>query len=375
MNTKKSFSIIDLMATGTFKIFITIATITVIAALFIAKFNLEVSSEPLPIIKTLNDKINGKTLREITKDATIINTGIYLENFPKFNVSTETFVADCIVWFEFPKDKVPLNLIDKFSIEDGNIKKQSTPKISTHKNITTVRYHIRVDLKTPIYYNSFPFDDHRITIQINNRLMDAHKMRLSTEQDFFVISKNFHLPDWKIVEKNKTSVTDTFSGFIYAPLKTKTQSSALLYPTAGFSFIINNTGWFGITIIFVPLFLLFFLALIGLLLSFDSYFRLSGTAGIVTTIILTYRFNISGIAPKVGYLTQADKIHIFIALITSLILVYQVIVHRILAVKIPKHKEEAKKKMRRQIIVYDSLMFSFIQFFVVGALSLLLFIS
>jgi len=78
---------------------------------------------------------------------------------------------------------------------------------------------------------------------------------------------------------------------------------------------------------------------------------------LLTTIILSYRFNVSGIAPKVGYSTLADKAYIAIALIAVFVLVYQIIMNRTFAIKVKKLDTERLQKLRRRILHYDSYMY------------------
>ena len=370
--------IIKLVSSGIFKIIFTLLSIFLIILLFSFQMKEEYSTEPLPSIKTKHDEINGKPIREITKNAKIIYTGIYLEDFPKFSIQQDYFIADLIVWFKLPKDKNLFKAINNFAIENGNILKQSKPIIQYDKNFMLVKHHIRVDFKGSLRYQRFPFDDHRITLQINNRYLNPTQAILQTKREFFVLSKSFKLPDWEIAKTPKGQQLEAFYGFIHSPIHTSIKTNNLkpiFYSTAGFSFLARNTGWFGIFMIFIPLFILFFLILVGLLLDITSFFRLSGTTGLITTMILSYRLVLSGIAPQVGYLTLADKINIFIVSISSLVLVYQVIVHRKFLVKIPKHDEIRKKILRKKIIGLDSLTYCITQLITIFVLCLIFFLD
>ena len=356
-NVKKSSLLENLLLSGICKIIFTLFSVAAITVLFLWQFERDVQTEPLPIIKTFHGKVHGKAIKEITKNSLPIKVGLYVEDFPKFSVFKEIFISDCIVWFSFRRGKVPLEIIDNFAIEDGVIKEKSAPIITHDGNKTTVKYHVRIDFKIPINYHQFPFNDHRIVIQIVNRTMNPEKMHFVTSADFFKFSDDFFLPDWKIAEKDDKPIREPETGFIHAELETTKGQTELFFPTVVFSFLVRNAGWFAIMMVFIPLILLLFLLFATLLLNIENTFRLSGSGGLLTTIILSYRFNVSGIAPKVGYATLADKAYIAIALIAVFVLVYQIIMNRMFAVKVKKLDTKRLQKLRTRILHYDSYMY------------------
>ena len=197
--------------------------------------------------------------------------------------------------------------------------------------------------------------------------MNPKEMILHAKKESFVLAHDFHLPDWKIIHEKDKQKLEEFSGFIHSPLG---PNKILFYPTAGFSFVVHNSGWLGILIIFIPLFLLFFLILSGLLLDISNRFRLSGTAAIVTTMVLFYRFNISNIAPQVGYLTIADKTYLTLVGLSSIILLYQIIICRISTLK-----TTTKTFLKNTIEKYDSILYCLTQIFIILGILIIFYAS
>jgi len=245
-NVKKGSLFEKLLLSGICKIIFTLFSVAAITILFLWQFKRDVQTEPLPIMKTFHGKVHGKAIKEIIKHGVPIKVGLYVEDFPIFSVFKEIFISDCVVWFSFEKGKVPLEIINNFAIEDGVIKEKSAPIITSDGNKTTVKYHVRIDFKIPIDYHQFPFNDHRIVIQIINRTMNPEKMYFVTSADYFTFSDEFFLPDWQIAEKEGKPITEPETGFIHAELEATKGKTELFFPTVAFSFLVRNAGWFAI---------------------------------------------------------------------------------------------------------------------------------
>lgn len=348
---------------------LTAASIAFLVLLLVHQFTLQTHRENFPQLKTEKTVIDGVPIAERVRGAMPITMGMQFENFPRFIVGQNIFIADVLVWFEFSQDKVPLDLIDKFSIEDCSIEKKSYPMITQRDGFTLVSYHLRIDFKVPLDYYKFPFDDHRITLVFYNRALDPTQFTLVTSDDKISFSSNFFLPDWRVVQKNEKPVIQTEHGFIYSDLGDALRPKKIFFPAAAFSFIASKTGHFSAMLIFIPLLLLFFLIMVGLLLDVSSFFRLSGTVALITTIVLSYRFNIAGIAPRIDYLTLADKSYLIVIILASIILAYQVMMHRWLTVKVARSEREKQKEVRHQILRYDTLLYCVMQITLVALLA------
>jgi hypothetical protein len=370
----KTISILSrVFNSGLIKIFFTCTSILLITTFFFLQFKRELSSEPIKKLTTEDEIINDKIIKDTIKKAIVIKAGLFIENFTTFNIPDEKFVLDMVVWFEFDKNKIETELIGKFSIEDGYIEKKSSPIVTENEKTTIIKYHISVNLRLPLDFHQFPFNDHRINLKIHNRHMKPEEFTLITKKTFCTFSETFFMPDWKIKRIEGEHMIDAMHGFVTYDIGGEVKDRNDFFPAVLFSFTMSNTGWFGIIMLLLPLFILLYLSILCLMADVNSFFRLSGTAGFLTTIFLSYRFNTAAYTPKLGYATLADWIFSIIAIISSLLLAYQFIIHRTFIVKSIEVNESKKKKMYKKILKIDSIIFFSVQLLVIGIVAFLFF--
>jgi len=130
-------------------IFFTVFYITII--LFIQykqSYFSEKNIEPTPITQ-LEERLTSK-----------IETGLYINNFPRFSFYKNAFIMDGIVWFRFPIGNESLQTINNFSFKNGEILSRSQPIVQLNENIVTIRYHVVVKFSTNLDYRNFPISDH-----------------------------------------------------------------------------------------------------------------------------------------------------------------------------------------------------------------------
>ena len=341
---------------GILKIIFTGICVFTIIIMFIIKFRQIASVESIPEIKNKKHVLQNQiTIEEITKNAKEIKSGLFIENFTEFKIAEEHFIADLVIWFEYPQNSIPIDLLAKFDIEDSDIQKKTDPILESDGENTIVKFKVRADLNMLMEYQNFPFNDHRITIIINNKQINVRNHIFKTTKDFFMVAENFRLPDWKIMGRKYMFAK---SGFFVEKLEEQEDETiSMLYPVSLFTFTITKTSWFAILMTLLPLFTLFYLLVMTLLASIESFFRITGPVGFFSTILLSYRFNASDIAPNIGYSTISDKLHMFIAIICGIILIYQISCHRIYSVKTSPKNLTRKEQIQKMVLKLDSISF------------------
>jgi hypothetical protein len=242
---------------------------------------------------------------------TRVTTGLYINNFPTLDFVNNDFVFDGILWFEFDPALISLNTVSKFAFEKGEITYISEPYTQLSNNNFFARYNLRVRFKSDMNYKLFPFDDHRIDIVLINRAIEPSEMIFWSFSPYFEIAPTAGFSGWHLYD---TLVNIGISESVIE--RTGTQK-IIAQPRVVFSICLKREGTRNILLILLPLFIIYFISLFSF--SFDpiknpgTIFSLA-SAGV--TGLLSYRFVIEGMTPKVGYFVLSDKIFILFLLAT-----------------------------------------------------------
>lgn len=266
-----------------------------------------------------------------------VQTGLFIKNFPVFDMIKNNFSADCIIWFEFNSDEITLDTIGKFSFESGKIAQISSPDIRIDGNKTFVKYDVRAEFKSNLNYYKFPFEDHRISLVLSNTFVTPQEMYYQLNETAFSVNKNIFISNWVIRDLN----TDT--GYSNPKLDTHDESKQTSYPQAAFILNFAKGGIRKVLIIYIPLFF-------GLLLSLCSFLMsLNNTVGRITlaisavTALLGYRFVIEQMMPEVGYFTTTDSMYSMLFFTAFLVFMFQLLITRYTSIELEKKPDPQSK--------------------------------
>lgn len=253
--------------------------------------------------------ITPEKIREWGAVPTRVKTGLYINNFPSLDFVNNNFVFDGILWFEFDPALISLNTVSKFSFDKGEILSISEPYTQLTGNKFFARYMLRVNFKTDLNYTLFPFDDHRVDIILVNRSIDPSEMIFSSYSPYFETAPSAQFSGWYLYDL----LVNT--GYYESILDRSGIQKAVAQPRVVFSLCLRRHGTRNILLILLPLFIIYFISLFSF--AFDpeknpgTIFSLA-SAGV--TGLLSYRFVIEGMSPKVGYFVLSDKIFILFLL-------------------------------------------------------------
>ncbi len=249
--------------------------------------------------------ITPQKLKEWGGEPTIVRAGMYIINFPEFDMVNNNFVLDGIVWFEFDPALVSLETVGKFSFEKGELKKKSEPDTKLIDTKLFAEYEIRLKYTSNLSYQFFPLDDHRIYISLVNNYVSPSDIVYEAFKPGFSLSEDIFLAEWQHVDH------DVHTGYTEATLEKHDERKVVRNPKIMFSIDFRRFGIRQTLLILFPLFLIFFVSLFSL--GLDPKERSSNiislASGSVTSMII-YRFVIQRMSPEVGYFILGD--HIFI---------------------------------------------------------------
>ena len=246
-----------------------------------------------------------------------IKTGLFIKNFPSFDMIRNYFLVDCLVWFEMYPDEMMLDTLQKFTFINGRVIQKSSPDIKVKNGKMIVTYNVRVEFKSNMQYDRFPLEDHRLTLMITNPFVTPSEMFFEVSSNSFRIAEDIFISNWTI----RDFYVD--SGYTISKLDEKAfkeQSS----PVATFSINFQKSGFRKVLIIFLPLFFAIFFSFFSLLMNIrNNIGRYSASISGVTSLI-GYRFVIEQMMPNVGYFTLADTLYIILLIFALIIFVFQI---------------------------------------------------
>jgi hypothetical protein len=250
-------------------------------------------------------------------DPSFVKVGISIISFPSFNLSEGSFIMDAILWFEYDPAHVSTETLGKFSFEKGEIMKKSAPDSKKVGNLLLTQYEIRVKFSSNLDNAFFPVDQHTVFLSLLNTFIFPSDIILESDKNIFIISAAMKLDEWRLVD------VQVQHGYQELLLDKHDERKSVRHPKIVFSMDFNRIGTKKMFLIFLPLFFIFFIALLSL--SFDpkshksEIFTLS--FGSVSSLI-AYRFIIQNLSPNVGYFMLSD--YIFMLLFIFIFIIFSI---------------------------------------------------
>ena len=316
------------------------------SALIIVFFSIAVygfkTSDPEPKLQP----IIRETSKEFSSFAANVDVGIAVRNFLHFSMVENKFVVNLLVWFKFDPDEIPLSSLEKFSFENGRILKKSSPSLKIIGSKTLAKYSVLVELKSALNYLKFPLEDHKLSFILTNNFITPYEVIFDVLNTDFVFPPDISIAGWKVHEL-RTSYGVDEDALNRSDSKEKTAR-----PKAIFTIDFAKSGVRKAFIIFVPIFFAFFFSLLSLFLSLQNIVGRVKLSGASVGALLTYRFVIEGMMPKVGYFTTADHIYgVLIASAFTIFVIQIILTNRFnSAVKvIPPHHEAVKIRQTKPL--------------------------
>ncbi len=276
-------------------------------------------TDTIPQLKALTTK----ELEKLGPFSVRIKVGMFIRDFPIFNIEKNNFKIDAVIWFEFNGDEITLDTIEKFSIDNGKISKISPPDIKISENgLIFAKYNVLFELNTNLGFHHFPLENHQLSIVISNDFVTPKEMTYTVDASGFQIQKNVLPAGW--------GIKDLFVNAGYLPLQFDQQDTTKKTenPKALFTINLVKTSSRKALIIFIPLFSASVLSLLSFITGLANTFSMFTLTASAVTALLTYRFVIEQMMPTVGYSTLADTIFLFLLLFSFIVFTVQILTVR-----------------------------------------------
>lgn len=299
LNSIKKFFAIDSTQFKTFMMIAMLLYLPIIFKVVLMRYN---STDIIPQLQAINTEV----LKKLGPFAVRVKVGLFIKNIPIFDINKNTFLIDSVIWFEFNSDEINLDLVDKFSIDNGKITYKSTPDIKVEGNQVFVRYNVLFEIKTDLTFYKFPFEDHRIPIVLSNDFTTPEEMFFVSDSPSFQTLPNIAPSGWRIGDMSVDAG--------YLPLQLDKQDLTKKVENPKALFVINfiKASSRKALIIFIPLFSAVFLSLLAFIMNAANVVGKFSLAITAVTALLGYRFVIEQMMPQVGYFTTTDAIYLFL---------------------------------------------------------------
>lgn len=242
-----------------------------------------------------------------------VSVGLYIRDFPEFDVISKQFVADLKIWFKFDPKLISLDGIGKFVFDKAKILSNSGPTTKIDGKDVIAQYDVRVDFQVPLNYENFPIDDHKISFSLTNYSFSPSEVIFESSRHFFEVSQEAVAYGWRLVDRHVKT------GYHEGVLDLRGKANYSYHPRVIFSLDYARVGVRRIISIIIPLLLVFFISLFTLCM-------LSGIPISVATItgIIAHRFIIENMSPKTGYFMISDYVFIVLLLACSIIFIVNI---------------------------------------------------
>jgi hypothetical protein len=249
--------------------------------------------------------------------SSIVETGLYINNFPRFSFTKNAFIMDSIVWFKFALGTESLHTIDRFSFQNGKILSKSEPMVQVDEKNILIRYHVVVKFSTPLNHQYFPVSDHKLNIVLQNTTVSPQELYFVSDKTHLGMSDDLLSGNWK------PSETYVDYGHLDQSEKKDVAAFQAEFPCAAFTIDFRNEDFRHFIILYLPLFMLFLIIFISLLVAIENIgTRFSVVAGVVPILAL-HSLVIESVSPAGSRMTKIDHIYLTIIALSLFILMFQ----------------------------------------------------
>ncbi|MBD3273602.1 hypothetical protein GF385_04615 [Candidatus Dependentiae bacterium] len=311
------------------------------------------SSDVKPDIINLKPKIKQQQIKEI-------ETGLYIKNFPVFDVIKNEFEMNAIVWFQFDPHKININTIKNFVFEKGKIVKKSKINSKIIGNKLWVYYKVKVEFNSNLNYKFFPIEDHKIYVTLSNPDMDPNSEILVSYNTNLTMKDKLFTGDWKKIDH------EVEYGYLEDVMDQYDQQKINKYPAVLFELSFKKAGIRKTLVIFLPLFMVFFLSLFSLITNIKNYSGILTLSAGSTSALIFDLVAIENMSPNVRYFTIANKIYTLLLISAFIILLINIYIAKEMKFKdinMPL-KEEYEQKILKKLMLIRSYAFLFFVFFI-----------
>lgn len=295
-------------------------TIFIVSICLYRSFNVFTTTEQ----KASTKKITPELLAQFGGHPGLVNVGLSIDDFLSFDPVKNDFVFIGTIWFEFNPAAITLALLSKFRFKAADILEKSEPEAKIINDKFIARYTIKVRFKNQLQYQYFPFDDHRIILELANPYVSTSDVIFHAVESNFLVKADTTAIGWKKMNR------EVNAGYVETEINEGQRQTRFYYPVVVFSVDYLRNGIRYAFTILLPLLAIFFISLMAFSLNpvANATLAITLSAGSVTAL-LAYRFVIENLSPTVGYFMLSDFIFFLFLCMVSLIFIFSIVLRQL----------------------------------------------
>lgn len=262
--------------------------------------------------------LTPQQLKEFSLTQTNVEVGLYIWDVQELDMPKSSLIMDATIWFIFDPRIISLERIGKFTFEKSDIQKKSeaTTRLLPNNKLFA-SYDIHVKFTLPFNFQDFPFDDHKISLDLTNRFLSAHEAIFISSRSNLSISPEVHINEWNYVDR------EVHAGFSEDVINKNDAETSVYEPHVIFSIDYNRAGIRYIISIILPILMVFFITLFSFSFDPEKDTRYDVASLLISLVmaLLAYRFVIENLSPGVGYFMISDYIFIFFTIATTMVFI------------------------------------------------------
>ncbi len=160
----------------------------------------------------------------------------------------------------------------------------------------TNRARLRMTLRAPLDFRTFPFDRQELPVHVESLLEPAWRLELAAAEDFAGFADDFAMPEWRLVgmSSGRTVVERRQEGQPYARVS--------------FHIGVERLSGFYLWKVMLPMAILVMISWIVFWMSDEGLGRRAGVSSTGMLTVIAYQFVVAGSLPRFPYLTTMDRI-------------------------------------------------------------------
>ena len=280
-------------------------------------------------------------LTEIPRGAQRVEVGMYPITFYSLNEETNTYYADAYMWFIWRGDKDPtetmelVNAVEEWSMVRRNL---NNPPVKLPDGRLLQLVHVEGRFFQPFALGRFPFDEHHLSIQLEDTFYTARDIVYVPDQTHSGYDELLKIPGWNIQDWKMEAMLRTYPTNFGDPAVggDESQFAHLRYELS----ITRPLSYFAWRL-FLPLAITMILTWSALLIhpeKVEPRTALPAT-GLLTAVLLQLGY--SEQLPDIGHLMLMDKIYVLSYVLIVFVLGEAIIMARW------AHREAEKSRVAR----------------------------
>jgi hypothetical protein len=241
----------------------------------------------------LQTNANGQTqatTTNVTATPTHVQTGIWLINIQKIDLSASTYRLDFYLWFNFDSQQINASEVSKFEFINGQPTIRQIDDADGY-----IEYRVTGDFLKTFDFTRYPFESHALSIELEHTELSADYLIYDIDSTSFV-EPTANVAGWDLGNLQTQIVQHSYGD--------------LAFSRPVFTITLNRPAISSFIKSVLPIAIITAISLLAFVMAAEDYAQKMALG--ITTLLSATAFHLSLVSgiPPTGYLTLADRMMI-----------------------------------------------------------------